>query len=166
MRSHQEVDIHSKPYRQLLAFSLSALAVLPGASPSLLDDLVHEQLLVLGFPDVLDTQGCLQGRAGSGNQAMFVAIFLLHGRKHLGLDTQAHINTWTNQHLEHMNQFGFWGKASGITHLQFQNGYHQHEVLEYLGVENPRPDQNSLEAVSSLADTQGHFAPSPWRRRR
>ena len=159
LRSRSEVDIHGKPYRQLLAFSLSALAVLPGASPRMLDELVAEQFSGYGIHD-LESQGCLDGRAGSGNQAMFLAIFLLHGRDYLGLDTQSMIDEWIHVHLRRMNYFGFWGSDAGMTHLQFQNGYHQHEILEYLGVENPRREQ-TLAAVRGLADGEGHFAPYP-----
>lgn len=158
-RSRHGMDIHGKPYRQLLAFSLSALAALPGVSPRLLDDLVAEQLPACGVRD-LERLGCLVGRPGSGNQAMFMAIFLIHGRDHLGADMQPQIDAWIKAHLDNMNRYGFWGSHSGMTHLQFQNGYHQHEVLEYLGVENPHLEQ-TLSAVRGLADPEGHFAPYP-----
>src|SRR4029453_13888710 len=55
---------------------------------------------------------------------------------------------------------GFWGPDGGMTHLQFQNGYHQYEILEYLGSHNPR-QRESLDAVASLVDAEGHFAPYP-----
>ena len=158
-RSRPDVDIRAKAFRQLLAFSLSALAVLPGASPCLLDELVVEQLSDRGVED-LESLGCLDGRAGSGNQAMFIAIFLLHGRDLLGLDTQSLIDAWVDAHLRFMNRLGFWGNEVRMTHLQFQNGYHQHEVLEHLGVDNPRREQ-TLAAVRDLADSEGHFAPYP-----
>lgn len=159
VRTRPATDIYSKPYRQLLTFSLSALAVLPGASPSLLDDLVAEQLSALSMHD-LKRHGCLNGRAGSGNQAMFIAVFMLHGRDQLGLDTQPLIDEWVKSHLRHMNRFGFWGGGAGMTHLQFQNGYHQHEILEYLGVDNPFLNQ-TVSAVRGMADWEGHFAPYP-----
>jgi hypothetical protein len=158
-RSRPKVDIHGKPYRQLLTFSLSALAVLPGASPCMLDEFVEEQLFVRDIHG-LRRMGCLDGRAGSGNQAMFDAIFLIHGRDHMGLETQPLIDEWIDLHLRNMNRFGFWGKDSGMTHLLFQNGYHQHEVFEYLGVKNPKIEM-TLPALRSLADKEGHFAPFP-----
>jgi hypothetical protein len=148
-----------KPFRQLLTFSLSALQLLGVLDDDPLADLVEEQLPV-SVREELDRLGCLRGEAGSGNQAMFIAIFLLHGRNHLGLATQPLIDEWVEVHIRHLNRFGFWGPDAGMTHLQFQNGYHQHEMLEYLGVENPRLEQ-TLEAVRRLADTQGHFAPYP-----
>jgi len=159
LRASPNTDVSGKPYRQLLTFSLSALSVLPGVSPLLLDDLVAEQLPACNLSE-LERLGCLSGMAGSGNQAMFIAIFLLHGRDLLGLDTQSGLDQWVDAHLKNMNRFGFWGGDKGMTHLQFQNGYHQHEILEYLGVKNPKLS-NTLAAVRSLADAEGHFAPYP-----
>ena len=159
IRFRPGMDIRSKPYRQLLTFSLSALAALPRASPRLLDEFVAEQISGLGLKD-LERIGCLEGRAGSGNQAMFTAIFLIHGRDHMGLNTQSLIDAWAEAHLQRMNRYGFWGSSVGMTHLQFQNGYHQHEILEYLGVENPYLS-HTLAAVRALADQEGHFAPYP-----
>lgn len=158
LRACNNVDITSKPYRQLLTFSLSAFAAL-GVSEESLEHLVVEQI----SSDVeheLMKFGCLQGKAGSGNQAMFQAIFLLHARDRLGLDTQSSLDQWVELHLSHMNRFGFWGPQRGMTHLQFQNGYHQYEIFEYLGIDNPKA-KAALNAVRSLADPLGHFAPYP-----
>jgi hypothetical protein len=149
----------SKAYRQLLTFTLSALAVLDDASLDLLAGYVKEQL-----PDNLEEElhslGCLRGVPQSGNQAMFLAIFLLHARDYLGLDTQRQIEKWVELHLRHMNRFGFWGDCQGMSHLQFQNGYHQYEILEYLHTDAV-PWGKAAEAVASLMDTDGHFAPYP-----
>ena len=153
------VDARGKGFRQLLAFSLSALAALGVLDDDPLEDLITEQI----SQDVARTlaeYGCLAGRPGSGNQAMFTAIFLIHGREHLGIDTAARIDDWLTLHLRAMNRFGFWGPDSGMTHLQFQNGYHQYEILEYLRAHNPRREE-SIAAVRSLSDAEGHFAPYP-----
>lgn len=148
-----------KDYRQLLTFQLSSLGALGELAGDPLQDLVAEQI-PHSLEEVLRQLGCFEGRAGSGNQAMFLAIFLLHARDHLAMDTQPAIDEWVHLHLKHMNRFGFWGDDRWMTHLQFQNGYHQHEILEYLGVDNPRQEA-TLEAVRSLADGEGHFAPYP-----
>lgn len=159
MRLLADTDIRGKPYRQLLTFSLSALAILPGASPSMLNEFVAEQFSGDCLQDI-ELLGCLDGKAGSGNQAMFIAIFLLHGCDYLGMPTQPLIDKWVEAHTQRFNRFGFWGRDAGMTHLQFQNGYHQHEILEYLGVKNPQL-KNTLNAVRELADAKGHFAPYP-----
>lgn len=158
MRGREEVP-RGKPYRQLLTFGLSALATVGRMDHDPLADLVEEQI-PSDVGEELHTLGCLAGKAGSGNQAMFLAVFLLHGRDRLGLDTQAKIDEWVDLHLRHMNRFGFWGPDRGMTHLQFQNGYHQYEILEYLGVVSPRVEE-AVAAVRILADPAGHFAPYP-----
>lgn len=160
VRKHRSTaQIDQKPFRQLLTFSLSALKVLNVLQDDPLAELIEEQI-----PSNLQVEfakfGCLGGRPGGGNQAMFLAIFLIHGRDYLGLNVQSLIDEWVDLHLKTMNRFGFWGPGNGMTHLQFQNGYHQHEILEFLGI---RPDRlaASMEAVCALADKQGHFAPYP-----
>ena len=158
-KSEAGFEIQSKPYRQLLAFSLSALALLPGSPTHLLHEHVIEQIQFCNSSSLIRL-GCLAGQPGSGNQAMFMAIFLLHARDQLGMNTQPIIEDWVSLHLSSMNKFGFWGPANWMTHLQFQNGYHQHEILDYLGVENPR-QKVTINAISYLADKRAQFAPYP-----
>jgi hypothetical protein len=152
-------QLNAKPYRQLLAFSLSALSVLGTLPDDPLEDLVVEQL-PQSVELELERLECLSGRAQSGNQAMFMAVFLLHARDRLGLPVDGQIQTWVRCHLASMNQFGFWGGNRSMTALQFQNGYHQYEILEYLGVQTGKAE-TTADAVAQLADGQGHFAPYP-----
>jgi hypothetical protein len=154
-----EGRLREKSYRQLLAFSLSALSVLGTLREDPLEELVAEQLPKSIKVD-LDALGCLLGRAQSGNQAMFLAIFLLHARDCLAQPVDDQIEAWVQSHLAAMNRFGFWGGSRGMTVLQFQNGYHQYEILEYLGVETGKAEI-AANAVAGLADRQGHFAPYP-----
>lgn len=158
-RQRAGAEADRKPYRQLLAFVLSALSILDALDEDPLHELVVEQIP----PDVesfLRGSGALDGTPQSGNQAMFAAIFLLHAQRHLGLDTRSAIERWVALHLERMNRFGFWGSDAGMTHLAFQNGFHQYEILQYLGVRNPR-EREAIAAVRGLADQDGHFAPYP-----
>jgi len=152
-------QLDAKPYRQLLAFSLSALSILGTLRDDPLEDLINEQLPQAVERD-LEYSGCLAGRAQSGNQAMFLAVFLLHARDNLGLAVGDRIETWVRLHLAAMNRFGFWGRNRAMTTLQFQNGYHQYEILEYLGVSHGR-EEIAAASVATLADHQGHFAPYP-----
>jgi hypothetical protein len=153
----QDIDPRAKPFRQLLTFSLSALSALGVLAADPLDELVEEQV-----PDdvaaELESYGCLSGAPGSGNQAMFTAIFLLHARDHLRKSTGERLQKWIALHTSRMNRFGFWGSNDALTYLQFQNGYHQYEILEYVGVPAPR---RALSGLRSLADRDGHFAPYP-----
>lgn len=152
-------EFEAKPFRQLLAFSLSALSVLGTLSDDPLEDLIVEQL-----PESVERElqrlECLSGREQSGNQAMFMAVFLLHARDSLGLSVDAQIQDWVRCHLASMNRFGFWSGARGMTALQFQNGYHQYEILEYLGGKSDKIE-TTCDSVAQLADSQGHFAPYP-----
>ena len=151
--------LEAKPYRQLLAFSLSALSVLGTLADDPLEDLVIEQL-PKSVEQELQRLECLSGRAQSGNQAMFMAVFLLHARHRLGLPVDGQIQAWVRCHLASMNPFGFWGGTRSMTALQFQNGYHQYEILEYLGVQTDKAGA-AVDSVAGLADGQGHFAPYP-----
>ena len=159
-RAATGVDLRrDKPYLQLLTFSLSALAAL-----EVLDaDPLAEHVLPLLSNDVdadLQRAGALEGRPRSGNAAMFMAILLIHARDRLGYEANAALERWCHLHRAAANQFGFWGGAASMSHLQFQNGYHQYEIFEYLHEPHPGWD-SAAEAVASLADRQGHFAPYP-----
>lgn len=150
-------DIRSKSYRQLLCFTLSALAILDDIETDPLRDLIEEQI-----PADMERElePALRGVPQSGNQAMFLAIFLLHAREYLGIDTLEQIKQWITLHRMHRNDFGFWGEASGPTHLQFQNGYHQYEIFDYIGAANSHYPA-SMATVMNLASADGHYAPWP-----
>ena len=70
------------------------------------------------------------------------------------------IQDWVRCHLASINRFGFWGGTRSMTALQFQNGYHQYEILEYLRVKTDK-EKIAVNSVARLADRQGHFAPYP-----
>jgi len=152
-------NVADKPLMQALTFTLSALAALGRLDQDPLDDLIR-LLLPVDVPAVLDAVGALEGRPQSGNVAMCLAVVLMHAHRFLGLDTTAALETWVGLHLARMNRFGFWGREHGMTHLQFQNGYHQYEIFEYLRLDNPKLAA-AKQAVATLADSDGHFAPYP-----
>lgn len=157
-----EADVElafDKPYLQLLCFSLSALSVLR----KLREVPLEQHIVPLTKRDILpdlERGGCLRGVPASGNQAMFIAIINLYAQKWLNSVGPGRLDSWVDAHLRSQNRFGFWGDAKAMTHLQFQNGYHQYEIFEYLDIENPRLDC-AVDAVAGLADCQGHFGPYP-----
>ncbi|MCB1959397.1 MAG: hypothetical protein KDE68_02545 [Rhodocyclaceae bacterium] len=159
VRETQAEKPTGKPYRQLLTFTLSALSALGMLEEDPLEELVLEQL-PLDVRQYLDDAGSLRGQAGAGNQAMFLAIFLLHAQRYLGQDCGPQVSEWVDLHLNSMNGRGFWSPRAGMTHLEFQNGYHQYEIFEYLDTALPALDA-SKQAVAHLADVEGHFAPYP-----
>jgi len=150
---------HDKAYLQLLTFTLSSLAILGTLCVNPLEDLICE-LLPSDLSRELAESGVFAGLPRSGNHAMFIAILLCHAQKYLRYDTTAQLDQWVQLHRTARNQFGFWGKSRGITHLQFQNGYHQYEILKYLGI-GDWDWEVPADSVASLADEDGQFAPYP-----
>jgi hypothetical protein len=148
-----------KPYLQLLTFTLSALSILGTLTREPLADRVLS-LLPSDLEASLNDAKVFDGVARSGNQSMFIGILLICARDYLGIDTQHAIDRWVNLHLSSMNSFGFWGPSNSMSHLQFQNGYHQYELLEYLHSDDV-PWNAAANAIASLADAKGHFAPYP-----
>ena len=148
-----------KPYLQLLTFSLSALLLLN----RLENDPLEDHVLPLLSKDIdadLRIVGAVNGVPRSGNQAMFMAILLCHAQSYLDMDVQNSIDNWERVHLKSINQFGFWGPYKSMSHLQFQNGYHQYEAMDYLNTKSV-PWENAADNVAALADRNGHFAPYP-----
>jgi hypothetical protein len=147
----------NKPFMQQLCFTLTTFSMLGIRESSWLSDLILE-LAKDDVPAFLASTAVLDGKAQSGNLAMFQAVMLIHARDRLGADIGSRLDQWVELHLDRMNRNGFWG--SGSPYLQFQNGYHQYEIFEYLGVEIPRPE-TMADFVLALMDEDGHFAPYP-----
>ncbi|MFL0799721.1 MAG: hypothetical protein K6L80_04680 [Agarilytica sp.] len=150
---------YDKAYLQLLTFTLSALKILDQLEVDPLEDLVLP-LLSSNVKRDLSQVKADKGVPRSGNQAMFMVILLLHARIYLGQNVDEKIELWQAFQKEKMNRFGFWGEDRSMSHLQFQNGYHQYEILEYL-YSTEIPWEAAADAVASLADVEGHFAPYP-----
>ncbi|MAM71950.1 MAG: hypothetical protein CMP91_12490 [Gammaproteobacteria bacterium] len=149
---------HNKPYMQLLTFSLSALKILEALDEyPLADEIVP--LIDLDVSEYLNNSGFARGVPRSGNQAMFIAILLIY-TNNLGFDNELKLNEWLSLHIKTINKHGFWGDFKTMTHLQFQNGYHQYEIFEYLNAKEV-PWAVASDNTASLADSDGHFAPYP-----
>ena len=159
IRERHNSLLTDKPYLQLLTFTLSALSILGTLYDSSFADEVRS-LLPNDIQTALLDAKALQGVPRSGNQAMFLAILLIYARDYLGCDTQSAIDRWVTLHRLAINRCGFWGTSRTVSHLQFQNGYHQYEILQYLqsvGI----PWDDAADSVALLADDEGHFAPYP-----
>jgi len=151
--------IFNKPYLQLLTFTLSSLAILGTLKVNPLEKNVSE-LIPNSVESLLYKMRVHEGFPRSGNQAMFLGILLVHARDYLNCSVDPQIQDWVNFHLRHMNTLGFWGNSSSMSHLQFQNGYHQYELLEYFEVQEVDWSR-AAEHVATLSDSEGHFAPYP-----
>lgn len=153
------VDLNEdKAFMQLLTFSLSALYLLRAQQTYPLEDII-EPLVPHDMEAYLNKIHAYDGAPQSGNLAMFVAVLAIYGYENLAMQYKNHIKIWVDSHLLHMNCNGFWGRDN-FTHLQFQNGFHQYEILEYLGVKNPLVENAAL-LVRQVADRRGQFAPYP-----
>ena len=151
--------IRNKSYLQLLTFSLSALHILGTLKKDPLDSYTLE-LIPDNVEQELKSYGTFDGVARSGNYSMFLAIILIHANLYLGINTKSLLRNWVKLHINSINQFGFWGLSKSMSHLQFQNGYHQYEIFDFLKVPDV-PWARAADNVVSLADIDGHYAPYP-----
>ncbi len=151
---------NSKPYLQLLCFSLSCLKILGTLEDDPLPFIIENLYLDYSTSKYLEGWGSLIGKPRSGNMAMFYAIILSHKKEYLSIDTSKNIEEWIELHINSTNNNGFWGNSKKRPYLQFQNGYHQYEVFNYYNVKG---DFWSLAAkhVSTLCDHNYRFAPYP-----
>jgi len=145
-----------KSFLQLLCFSLSVLYLLDKQKDITLKDMVS-CLIPEDIGLYLQRIKALSGKPQTGNLAMLIAILMIYARDSLGEDTDEKISIWVEKHIDSMNAYGFWG-GEDITHLQFQNAYHQYEILEYLGIHNPKLEA-AVEYVRRISDKRGQFAP-------
>ena len=137
--------------------ALSALNILSGELSSKNLDILDKILDV----DIRRLQkGVHYGLSKSGNHSMFFAIFNIYANDFLKVDRSKQINEWLKFNCESINVNGFWGKKTSMDYLQFQNGYHQYEILEYLKFDKISWDIAAKKTLL-LSDKIGHFAPWP-----
>lgn len=146
-----------KPYLQLLTFTLSALSILNLLEENSLEEHVIP-IIKNNVNELLKEVGVHKGKAKSGNFAMFYIILLIHTKKYLKKNVESKIEEWIEFHLSTMNHYGFWGVFSSMSHLQFQNGYHQYEILNFLNIDN-KYQHNAIANTLDLADINQQFSP-------
>lgn len=96
------------------------------------------------------------GSAQSGNYSMFLIIILLFLKKYHNKKIDKKISEWISLSINSMNSNRLWGDK---VYLQFQNGYHQYEIFEYLNLRNS--DENFSNLLIPLSNYY-HFAPYPY----
>ena len=151
---------YDKHFLQLLSFSFSCLEVINTLKNDPLSNIVSNVFCTNGVSEYLDIFGTFEGKARSGNMAMFLAVILEHKRKYLSINTSKNIEEWIDLHLQFINKNGFWGNPLFKPYLQFQNGYHQYEILRYFNIsgENWKLAANH---ILKLQDKNYKFAPYP-----
>lgn len=151
--------ILDKPFLQLLCFTLSALNILNSPLSEKNTEII-DNFLKIDLISSLHERGVHSGLPGSGNHSMFIGILLLFARDFRSLNKDKEIAEWIEFNQCHLNENGFWGNFNKMTYLQFQNGYHQYEIFEYLNFQEI-PWKIAASNVLKLADNDGHFAPYP-----
>ncbi|MBC8393733.1 MAG: hypothetical protein H8E17_14345 [Deltaproteobacteria bacterium] len=146
---------------QLTCFCLSALGIL-GGSPAVPLSFLEQWPGPEDVRKYLHERGCHVGKPGSGNSAMFLAIFLTYEyeRTH-----QSHflekMDAWFDFHDTHQNRSGFWGRGRACHSLPaLQNALHQFVIYFYW--QRKVGQLNRIIDVSLVCqDRDGFFAPNP-----
>jgi hypothetical protein len=146
---------------QLTCFCLSALNIL-GAEPKFPLRFIEQWRRPEDVKKYLYDRGCHQGQPGSGNKAMFQAIFLTceyeRTRRNDLLDS---LNAWFEFHNETQNRNGFWGRDARSHYLHgLQNGFHQLVMYFYWHKDIPRLSR-IIDVALMSQDRDGFFAPTP-----
>lgn len=148
---------------QVTSFCLSALAIL-GSKPTYNLKIVDEWKEKGSVKKYLAERGVHKGKGGSGNKAMFQAIFLTHEYEKTNdpilLES---IEEWFEFHNEHQNELGFWGATNIMRNTLYggvQNAFHQLVIYEYWKKEYSNLDKIN-DIITYLQDYNGYFSPYP-----
>lgn len=145
---------------QLTAFCLSALSILKA------EPLYELKFVDINWPDkesvnkYLYERGCHFGKGGSGNKAMFLAIFLTYQYEKTGENRYKElINQWFDFHDKHQNlKTGFWGNKKHLYYYKgFQNAFHQFIVYDYWK-KNITHNEKILTKLFYLRNNEGSFS--------
>lgn len=150
---------YDKPFLQLFCFTLSSLNILD-AKLSDKNLVILDKILSYEIKEILENKNVHKGYAGSGNHSMFYAIFNIYANDFLKLDRIKQIQEWLDFNTKSINSNGFWGPDNKMDYLQFQNGYHQYEIFEYLKLEKLSWNI-AAKKILLMCDKLGHFAPWP-----
>ena len=159
-----EVYYHTDKERncyQLTCFCLSALKILE-TEPKFPLKFIEQWKTPEDIKTYLLERGCHEGRPGSGNKAMFLAIFLTYQYERT---KESHllekIDAWFDFHNKTQNRNGFWGSDMKSLYLHgLQNGFHQFVIYFYWQKEVPKI-HNIIDITLMSQDRQGYFAPTP-----
>jgi hypothetical protein len=146
---------------QLTCFCLSALGIL-GARPEFPLSFVEQWRTPDDVTEYLHHRGCHEGRPGSGNKAMFLAIFFTcEYERTRDTNLLDKIEAWFDFHNQRQNRSGFWGSDLRSHYLHgLQNGFHQFVIYQYWRKEIPRL-RAMVDVALTAQDRKGFFAPTP-----
>ena len=152
---------HERNRYQLTCFCLSALAIL-GEKPRYEFKFMEQYGDPESIEKYLYERGCDEGRASSGNKAMFLAIFLTHLYETTGEQKYKNlIDVWFNFHDRYVNSSGFWGQERSChSYHGIQNGLHQFVIYWYWG-RKLHHHEAIIDVALSLQSRDGFFSPTP-----
>lgn len=147
--------------QQLTTLCLSALNIL-GVGPKYPLKFMEKWQKPIDIITYLTKNQTHDGFDGSGNKAMFLAIFLTYEYERTGnslyLDL---IDTWFNFHDTYQNKNGFWGnKKANLYYKGLQNAFHQLEIYFYWKRTVPKLTK-IVDITLAMQDKDGFFAPTP-----
>lgn len=146
---------------QFTSFCLSALDIL-GVKPKFPLYFIKHYRQPGRVEEYLRHTNCHIGAGGSGNKAMFLAIFLTSVFLKTGdqryLDA---LNEWHRFHDDHVNRYGVWSDAqNSCSYENIQNGFHQ--LVIYIYWDWPISNHKKLvDSILAHQDSDGFFAPFP-----
>jgi len=153
--------LNTKAVHQLTAFCLSALHIL-GVSTKYDLKFLSQWNTPEDVHNYLRDKGCFQGLPGSGNMAMFLAIFFSYKYEKCNEDSIFDLlKSWFYWHNRTQNpRTGFWGNSLGAKYFAgFQNAFHQFVIYNYWK-KLIQYNNKIVNTVLMLQDSDGFFAPN------
>lgn len=146
---------------QLNTFCLSALGILK-KTPKYPLHFIKQWSSIDAVRDYLDEYGCLDGVPGSGNFAMFLAIFFSYEYERTDKSKYKELlNEWFKLHNTYIKSNGMWGKSLvDSTVWGFQNALHQLVIYSYWDETPPNID-NLIKIGLESQDQNGNYGSLP-----
>ena len=155
-------ELDEKPVHQLTCFAINALKIL-GEYPKHRFNFLSKWRNPNDISRYLEKKGCLKGKPGTGNLAMFIGIFLTFDYE-INNNSQSLelLNHWFFLHEKTQNPHtGFWGSSFRQKLFKgFQNALHQFIVYHYWMRDIPY-HKKIVDTILCLQDSDGFFAPVP-----
>jgi len=154
-------NLNRKPLFQLNTFCLSALDIL-NKTPKYPLNFIKQRSSINAVRDYLYEHGCLDGVPGSGNYAMFLAIFFSYEYKRTGNSKYKELLIeWFKLHNTYIKSNCLRGRSLvDSTVWGFQNALHQLVIYSYW--KRIPPNVNRLiESVLKFQDRNGNYGLLP-----
>ena len=150
-------ELAEKRYSQYLSFMIS-VGWSVGDGLDELGIISERALHRIDLNKVIDR--AVEGTVGYGNKAMFIAQYALLMKRMGSNKGKEVLDMWLERHLEKQNRIGLWGNTR-TPYKMVQNGYHQVEILDYLGLGNEAQKDLAAKYVWSYQGRDLLWTPYP-----